>query len=64
MDDTEAFITRCAWCTRCHVGERWQALEALPAGRSITHGICPDCFARVTEGPVPARLLLALEEGP
>ena len=45
------WLTVCAWCERAKLRGRWVTLErALIAYRdardlSLTHGICPSCFA-------------------
>jgi hypothetical protein len=53
----EVLLRHCAWCGRLEVGGEWLRLEALGEGqRSIisaviersSHGICPDCFAKVS----------------
>jgi hypothetical protein len=53
-DSHAPFLTRCAWCLRIRVDERWlgelQAFRELrtsewPAPPLFTHGICPDCLA-------------------
>jgi hypothetical protein len=47
-----AFASRCAWCSRYRVGDRW--LEAgrrrppIPPSRT-THTICEDCVAALRE---------------
>ncbi|HET8751094.1 MAG TPA: hypothetical protein VFM43_01045 [Gaiellaceae bacterium] len=50
-------LLRCAWCGRLEVGEEWLQLEAIGTGqtriaqqlvRQSTHGICPECFERVS----------------
>ena len=48
----------CGWCSRVWAGGAWVEVEAA-AGRlglferpllpSMSHGICEDCYARVTE---------------
>ena len=44
---------RCAWCGRLDLGRRWtppdEVPQFLPAAvrERITHGICPDCLARL-----------------
>ena len=52
-----AMLLRCAWCERLRVGDEWLRLDAIGSGQTriaeqvvqrSTHGICPDCFARVT----------------
>ncbi len=42
---TEArrFVTRCAWCSRYHVGGRWIAVTDR-SPQNVTHGICHECF--------------------
>jgi hypothetical protein len=49
-------LLHCAWCGRLQVGEEWLELAADGEGspeiassliRKSSHGICPDCFARV-----------------
>lgn len=51
-------LVRCAWCGRLQIGGEWLRLEAIGSGqmriaegvvRRSTHGICPDCFARVSD---------------
>jgi hypothetical protein len=51
-------LLHCAWCGRLEVGDEWLRLDAIGSGqtriaeqlvRRSTHGICPDCFERVTE---------------
>jgi hypothetical protein len=50
-------LLHCAWCGRLEVGDEWLRLEAIGTGqtriaeqlvRRSTHGICPDCFERVS----------------
>lgn len=50
-------LLHCAWCGRLEVGGEWLRLEAIGTGqtriaeqlvRHSTHGICADCFERVT----------------
>lgn len=50
-------LLHCAWCGRLEVGGEWLRLEAVGSGqtriaeelvRQSTHGICPDCFERVS----------------
>lgn len=40
-----SLVTRCAWCARYLLGERWLAVprSLLPEGVGASHGICPDC---------------------
>ena len=50
-------LLHCAWCGRLEVGDEWLRLEAIGSGqtriaeqlvRQSTHGICPECFGRVS----------------
>jgi hypothetical protein len=50
-------LVHCAWCGRLEVGDEWLELDAIGSGqtriaeqlvRRSTHGICPDCFERVS----------------
>ena len=50
-------LLHCAWCGRLEVGDEWLRLDAIGSGqtrieqelvRHSTHGICPDCFERVS----------------
>jgi hypothetical protein len=51
--DRHRLAKRCAWCGRLELGDHWTAPEELPAFLSsevrdrISHGICPDCLARL-----------------
>ena len=53
----KTMLLHCAWCGRLEVGGEWLRLEAIGSGqtritedlvRRSTHGICPDCFVRVS----------------
>jgi hypothetical protein len=53
----KTLLVHCAWCGRLQVGKEWLELAADGEGspeiassliRKSSHGICPDCFARVT----------------
>ena len=57
-------LLHCAWCGRLEVGDEWLRLEAIGTGqtriaehlvRRSTHGICPDCFGRVSTGAAAHR---------
>jgi hypothetical protein len=39
--------TRCAWCGRYRIDDRWLVVERVPvfAERRAAHGICDDCIA-------------------
>jgi hypothetical protein len=39
--------TRCAWCGRYRIDDRWLVVERVPvfAERRASHGICDDCIA-------------------
>jgi hypothetical protein len=52
----KTMLLHCAWCGRLEVGGEWLRLDAIGTGQTriaeqlvhqSTHGICPDCFARV-----------------
>jgi hypothetical protein len=51
-------LLHCAWCERLQIGDEWLRLDAIGSGqtriadelvRHSTHGICPECFERVTQ---------------
>jgi hypothetical protein len=51
-------LVHCAWCERLHLGEEWLNLSDVSGKgpriaesliKKSSHGICPDCFQRVTE---------------
>jgi hypothetical protein len=57
-------LVHCAWCRRLQVGDEWLGLEAIGTGqtriaeqlvRRSTHGICPDCFERVSRDAAARR---------
>jgi hypothetical protein len=46
----DELITRCAWCDSYEVGAQWLPKDEVAGflrddGSSVTHGICPRCFA-------------------
>lgn len=50
-------LLHCAWCRKLQVGDEWLQLDAIGSGqtriaeqlvRQSTHGICPECFERVS----------------
>jgi hypothetical protein len=52
----KTLLLHCAWCGKLQVGEEWLELAADGEGRpeitaslirKSSHGICPECFARV-----------------
>jgi hypothetical protein len=52
----EELTVHCAWCNRIKRGEEWvfeelRAVRSRRRGGGATHGICPDCLARVTALP-------------
>jgi hypothetical protein len=60
LRDAEAgtvLLVHCAWCERLRLGEEWLRLSDVGSGPRIaesliqksSHGICPDCFQRVSE---------------
>jgi hypothetical protein len=53
----KTLLLHCAWCGRLQVDDEWLDLAADGEGspkvaasliRKSSHGICPECFARVT----------------
>jgi NMD protein affecting ribosome stability and mRNA decay len=51
----DELLVRCAWCERIKRGDRWvkppevEAMRLTPAAVvHRSHGICPDCFAKLT----------------
>ena len=47
----ESFLHVCAWCRKIEHNERWLSLEdhfAQKTGGTVSHGICPDCYQKVT----------------
>jgi hypothetical protein len=54
----KTLLLHCAWCNKLHLGDEWLELEAVGKGsvqiansliRKSSHGICPECFQRVSE---------------
>jgi hypothetical protein len=48
-------LVRCAWCERIKVNDEWVEVAEVQAMRLTrhsperhSHGICPDCFAKLT----------------
>jgi hypothetical protein len=48
-------LVRCAWCERVKVDDEWVEAAEVQAMRLVrdaperhSHGICPDCFAKLT----------------
>lgn len=61
----KTMLRHCAWCGRLEVDGEWFWLDAVGSGqtritedlvRRSTHGICPDCFGRVTSDAEAHRL--------
>jgi len=54
---SQELTVHCAWCNRIKRGEAWvvEELHAVGSRRrsrdDATHGICPDCLARLTALP-------------
>jgi hypothetical protein len=49
--------TRCAWCSRYRVGERWllaRKRDPPPDAVDVSHGICPDCLAALRDAGLSA----------
>lgn len=48
----EGLLSVCSYCRKIQEGESWASLEQYIEKRSqaqFSHGICPDCYARVFE---------------
>lgn len=50
-----SLLLHCAWCGRLQVGEEWLDLDDVGSPQiaaslipNSSHGICPDCFTRVS----------------
>jgi len=48
-------LVRCAWCKRIKIDDEWVEVAEVLAMRQThlaperhSHGICPDCFAKLT----------------
>ena len=57
-------LLHCAWCQKLQVGDEWLRLDAIGSGqtriaeqlvRQSTHGICPECYDRVSWEAVAKR---------
>jgi len=57
-------LVHCAWRQRLQVEDEWLELDAIGSGqtriaeqliRRSTHGICPDCFERVSREAAAVR---------
>ena len=57
-DAGQVLLVHCAWCDRLQLGDEWLHLSDVPQGGAkvtdaliggSSHGICPDCFRRVSE---------------
>jgi hypothetical protein len=53
-------LVRCAWCERIKRGDTWVEVAEVQAMRlrldeveHHSHGICPDCFAKLTPSNRP-----------
>ena len=48
--------SRCAWCGRYRIGERWRVIEESPLilPNRTTHGICDDCIEALREAGMSA----------
>lgn len=50
----EKFLKICAWCKRVDAGDRWVPMDKYLAagfGQRTTHGMCPDCYAKMKNEP-------------
>jgi hypothetical protein len=54
----KTLLVHCAWCDKLRVRDEWLDVSAVGGGslriarsliRRSSHGICPDCFQRVSE---------------
>jgi hypothetical protein len=47
----QGMATRCAWCGRYRIGDRWVVVRerALFGSLGTSHGICPDCIGTLRE---------------
>jgi hypothetical protein len=52
---SDELLVRCAWCERIKRGDTWMEVAEVEAMRLTpdaierhSHGICPDCFAKLT----------------
>jgi hypothetical protein len=60
-------MVHCAWCRRLRLGETWLDLADVSratrrraeAVRNASHGICPDCLARVSQTAEQERIARA-----
>jgi hypothetical protein len=61
-ESTSAYelLVRCAWCKRIKTGDVWADAADVQAMRLTrepverhSHGICPDCFAKLTPSERP-----------
>jgi len=46
----ETFLKICAWCKRVDAGGRWVPMDMYLAagfGQRTTHGMCPECYAKI-----------------
>ena len=46
----ENFVHLCAWCKRIEQNNEWLSLEEhfmKSSGQSVSHGMCPECAAKV-----------------
>jgi hypothetical protein len=54
ITSADELLVRCAWCERIKMGDEWADadVEAMRLTRNAvarhSHGICPDCFAKLT----------------
>ena len=54
ITSTHELLVRCAWCERIKMGDEWvhADVEAMRLTRDAierhSHGICPNCFEKLT----------------
>jgi uncharacterized protein YlaI len=59
--NADELLVRCAWCERIKLGDEWVDVAEVRAMRlthdsvgHYSHGICPECYTRLTPPGPPA----------
>lgn len=63
----EGFLRVCAWCRNIHRDGEWISLENYFASgfdTKTTHGMCPDCFAKMQRGEYTGPVIVPPPEDP